>query len=66
MASEKLLDALAAAESLTCTVKVLVPLVVGVPLITPAELSDSPAGRAPEVFDHVFPPEPPEADSVLL
>jgi hypothetical protein len=66
MVSEKIVDAVAAAESVTWIVKVFVPLVVGVPLITPAELSDSPAGRVPEVFDHVFPPEPPEADSVLL
>src|SRR6266404_3314319 len=31
-----------------CTVKLLVPAVVGVPVIAPLEFSDSPAGRLPE------------------
>jgi hypothetical protein len=39
--------------SATWTVKLEVPAVVGVPEITPAELSDNPAGRAPELIDQV-------------
>ena len=34
-------------ESFTSTVKLEVPAVVGVPLRTPVELSDSPAGSVP-------------------
>jgi hypothetical protein len=66
MVSENLFDAVAPTESLTWLVKVFVPPVAGVPPITPAELSDRPAGRLPEVTDQVFPPEPPEAASVVL
>ena len=37
-----------------CAVNVLVPAVVGVPLIAPVEeFSDSPAGRAPPLIAHV-------------
>jgi hypothetical protein len=45
----------AAAEALsaTRTVKLELPAVVGVPAITPALESASPAGRAPDVRDHV-------------
>jgi hypothetical protein len=40
--------------SVTCTVKLLVPLPVGVPEITPVlAASDSPAGSAPEVMDQL-------------
>ena len=42
--------AVGVSESVTFTVKDEVPVAVGVPLITPVEaLSDSPAGRLPEV-----------------
>ena len=37
------------------TVKVDEPALVGVPEITPDELSDSPEGREPELIDHVAP-----------
>ena len=38
-----------------CAVKMVVPPVVGVPLMTPlAEFNDSPAGRAPLLIDHVI------------
>src|SRR5436309_14461303 len=37
--------------SVTCTVKLLVPVVVGVPEICPPEDSDNPAGSAPEISD---------------
>jgi len=41
-------------ESVTMTLKVLEPLVVGVPLIWPvAVLKLSPAGRLPPINDHV-------------
>src|SRR5581483_8687820 len=42
------------AASSAVTVKVDVPAVVGVPLITPAGDSVSPAGRAPPLTDHVY------------
>jgi hypothetical protein len=38
---------------LTCTVKLLVPEVVGVPEITPADDTLRPAGRLPLSSDHV-------------
>ena len=47
---ERLVEAVAGilSESVTCTVKLLTPGVVGVPLITPVlALSESPAGRVP-------------------
>jgi hypothetical protein len=47
--------------SFTCAVKVPVPAVVGVPVIPPLAASVSPAGSAPNVTDHVFPPLPPLA-----
>jgi len=52
----KLSDCVAIAElaSLTCTVKLLVPVLVGVPEITPLlDASDSPAGRVPEAMDQL-------------
>jgi hypothetical protein len=39
--------------SVTVTVKLEVPVAVGEPEITPALDIDSPAGRLPEVTDHV-------------
>jgi hypothetical protein len=40
--------------SVTCTVKVLVPVPVGVPEITPVlDANVNPAGRLPTVMDHV-------------
>jgi hypothetical protein len=57
-------DAVAFALSFTCTVKLEVPAVVGVPLIAPLAASDSPAGSEPTVVDHVLPPDPPLATRV--
>jgi len=39
-------------ESVTVTVKLAVPLAVGVPEIRPVEAMVSPAGKAPPVIDH--------------
>ncbi len=50
--------------SATCTVKLAVPDVEGVPLMVPAVASVSPAGSAPAVMVHVYPPVPPAAVSV--
>jgi hypothetical protein len=48
--------------SATATVKLPVPAVVGVPLMTPVAGSmDRPAGREPELMDHVSGGVPPEA-----
>ena len=48
------LVAVDAFASCTCTVKVEVPAVVGVPEITPVELVKvSPAGKLPDVTDQV-------------
>jgi hypothetical protein len=53
--------------SLTCTVKLLDPIVVGVPEIAPeAELRDKPAGKVPEEIDHVYGPVPPVAAKEAL
>ena len=56
--------AAAFAESLTWTVKLLVPMAVGVPVITPAGSRASPAGSAPVVIDQCLPSAPPEAARV--
>ena len=40
------------AESLTWTVKLVAPEVVGVPEIAPLGSRDKPAGSAPAVIDH--------------
>jgi len=45
--------AFAPSESATLIVGVLVPIVVGVPVIAPPEAKDKPAGKLPEVIDHV-------------
>jgi hypothetical protein len=47
--------------SLTDTVNVALPAPVGVPEITPALESASPAGKLPEATDHVYPGVPPLA-----
>ena len=53
--------------SVTETVKVDVPLVVGVPDITPAVDNINPAGKLlPDARDHVYPGVPPDALSVVL
>jgi hypothetical protein len=45
-------DALRLLASVTCTVKLLVPATVGVPVIAPVlAFSDSPAGKLPELID---------------
>jgi hypothetical protein len=53
----------AALESVTVTVKVVVPAVVGVPERTPAELSDRPPAERPVAVQERL-PEPPEAVKV--
>jgi hypothetical protein len=45
--------AVGAVESVTVTVKFEVAAAVGVPVITPAELSVNPAGSVPTVTAHV-------------
>jgi hypothetical protein len=51
--------------SVTFTVKLLVPAVVGVPEITPLdELSDRPGGRLPEAMLQVYGETPPLAVTV--
>jgi hypothetical protein len=52
--------------SFTCTVKLAVPVDVGVPLMVPFAASASPAGTEPVVVDHVYPPLPPVAPSDWL
>jgi hypothetical protein len=53
--------------SVTLTVKVLVPVPVGVPEITPVvEARVNPAGKAPEVTDQLYGVVPPVAASVAL
>jgi len=52
-------------ESVTCTVKFQVPVVVTVPLMTPVEeASVNPGGRLPEMTAHVYGVQPPVAASV--
>lgn len=52
-------------ESVTFAVKPYVPLVVGVPEITPVEgLSESPGGKAPDEIDQVYGVVPPLAARV--
>ncbi len=45
--------AVAAAESVTLIAAVAVPIMVGVPDITPDDAIDNPAGNAPPVVDQV-------------
>ena len=50
------------AASVACTLNDAVPAVVGVPVICPVELfSERPAGKEPEVTDHVYGVVPPLA-----
>ena len=57
--------ALAPLASVTCTVKLLVPAVVGVPLISPVDaLRPNPAGNVPVDIDHVTGVLPPLDASV--
>ena len=54
MVIDRALVAVAARLSVTWTVKLDVPAVVGVPVIAPVdELSDSPLGRDPTDIDHM-------------
>ncbi len=50
--------------SFTWAVKLAVPAVVGVPVMLPSVASESPAGKAPEITDHMLPPLPPLAARV--
>ncbi len=52
-------------ESVTVAANVKVPVCVGVPLMTPPLLSDSPGGSPPLVTDHVNGGVPPEAFSAV-
>jgi hypothetical protein len=52
--------------SVTRTVKLEVPAVVGVPLITPPEESDNPAGSEPLASDQLYGVTPPLAANVWL
>jgi hypothetical protein len=53
-------DAVAVVQQATCTVKLAVPVVMGAPVKAPVEeLSEMPAGRAPEVIDQVLGVVPP-------
>jgi hypothetical protein len=61
------LEAVAALASVTCTVKLLVPVAVGVPEITPVpDARVSPAGKAPEMIDQLYGGVPLVAASVAL
>ena len=54
-----------AVESVTLTVKLEAPAVVGVPAIPPVEaFRVSPGGKAPELIDHEYGAVPPEAVKV--
>lgn len=53
--------------SFAWTVNDEVPVVVGVPDITPVELlNDNPAGKLPDAMDHVYGALPPVAVTVWL
>jgi len=53
--------------SRTCTVNVLAPVALGVPVIAPVlAVSDKPAGRAPAMTDHVYGIVPEPASSIVL
>src|SRR3972149_5178524 len=61
---EKTWVAVAPLLSVTCTVKLLVPAAVGVPLIAPVELlRESPAGSVPTVILQLYGVLPPGADN---
>jgi hypothetical protein len=65
--SDSCADAVNAGDALsvTATVKVALPLAVGVPEITPALESLRPAGKLPDASDHVYPGVPPDALRVV-
>lgn len=48
-------------ESATCTVKLAVAAVVGIPDIVPLDVRVNPAGKEPELILHVYGVTPPEA-----
>ena len=51
-------------ESLTCTVKLTVPITVGLPEMVPVEeFKLRPGGSVPELIDHVYAVVPPVACS---
>ena len=53
--------------SVTCTVKLAVPVAVGVPEMVPVvDASVSPAGKLPERIDHAYGVVPPAAASIAL
>ena len=54
------------ALSETCTVTFAAPAVVGVPVMAPAVLSDSPAGRVPLFTLQLYGAVPPVAARVVL
>ena len=67
IATVRALVAVSELASATCTVKLLVPVPVGVPEITPVPGARvSPAGSDPETMDHVYGVVPPAAASVAL
>lgn len=51
-------------ESVAWTVKLYAPAVVGVPVIAPVLLRESPMGRLPLEIAYEYEPEPPVADIV--
>jgi hypothetical protein len=54
-------------ESVTLTLKLLLPGAVGTPVRTPvAGFRLSPAGRLPEVIAHVYGPTPPVAERTAV
>ena len=57
------LAALIPALSVTCTVNPKRPLIKEAPPIVPVALRLSPAGRVPELRDHEYGGDPPEAPS---
>jgi hypothetical protein len=50
--------------SRTLAVKLELPALVGVPVMAPSELSDSPAGKLPDAMLHAYGAVPPAAESV--
>jgi hypothetical protein len=64
MVRENALVAFCNKLSATWTVNVAAPAVVGVPLITPPEVSAKPAGNVPDVTDQVYGGVPPVAVKV--
>ena len=50
--------------SVTCTVKLAVPVAVGVPLRTPPLLKLNPAGKLPDASDQLYGVVPPVAANV--